>query len=297
VANAVFTTKVNPVYDDLPEIRYHFPSTYLNQAKQAVGDLIVYYEPRREGADLAGHAGRQCYFATARVLRIEPDPARRAHYYAYLTDYLEFTKPVPFKTGDAYFEVGLCKEDGSTNKGRFGRSVRIISSQEFQTICQLGFADSQQLDRKQQPSDALTEEPVESAGRRRMQIMERPFRERAFTRVIQEAYDNTCAMTGLKLINGGGRCEIEAAHIKPVADDGPDSPRNGIALSRTIHWMFDRHFLSISDAGEILVARKYVPEPVRRLLNPDGKVRIPSSPSWQPHRVFLRYHRGLFKGD
>jgi hypothetical protein len=49
VANAVFTTKVNPVYDDLPEIRYHFPKTYLNQALQAVGDWILYYEPGAKG--------------------------------------------------------------------------------------------------------------------------------------------------------------------------------------------------------------------------------------------------------
>ena len=54
MANAVFTTKVNPLYDDLPELRYHFPKTYLGQAEQAIGDLIVYYEPRREGADLSG---------------------------------------------------------------------------------------------------------------------------------------------------------------------------------------------------------------------------------------------------
>jgi putative restriction endonuclease len=104
-------------------------------------------------------------------------------------------------------------------------------------------------------------------------------------------------MTGLKLINGGGRCEIEAAHIRPVEDGGPDSPRNGIALSRTIHWMFDRHFLSISDTGEILVAKKFVPEQIRKMLNNDGKIRVPSSPSYQPHPVFLKYHRDLFKGD
>jgi putative restriction endonuclease len=115
--------------------------------------------------------------------------------------------------------------------------------------------------------------------------------------MIQFEYDNTCAMTGLKLINGGGRCEIEAAHIKPVAEDGPDSSRNGIALSRTIHWMFDRHFLSISDSGEILVAKKFVPEQVCGLLNRDGKIRMPSSPSCQPHPAFLRYHRILFKGE
>lgn len=297
MANAVFTTKVNPVYDDLPEFRYHFPATYLNQVKQTIGDLIIYYEPRREGADLAGSAGRQCYFATARVVRIVEDKSRKHHYYAHMADYLEFTKPVPFKLRGIYPEAALRKEDGSTNKGRFGRSVRILSTEDFQTICRLGFAGAQRPERDGTTRYALNEEPAVSGQPRRMQIMERPFRDAAFTRVIQDEYDNTCAMTGLKLVNGGGRCEIEAAHIRPVSEDGPDSPRNGIALSRTIHWMFDRHFLSISDAGEILVAEKYVPAQVRALLNPDRKVRMPSSRSCQPHPVFLEYHRGLFKGD
>jgi len=105
-------------------------------------------------------------------------------------------------------------------------------------------------------------------------------------------------MTGLKLINGGGRCEIEAAHIRPVDENGPDSPRNGIALSRTVHWMFDRGILSIADNGQILMAKKLVPDPVRRLLNPDGRVILPNDATLKPHRFFLRYHRETrFKGD
>ncbi len=46
VTKAVLTTKVVPTYDDLPEERYHFPRAYLNQLQQAVGDFIIYYEPR-----------------------------------------------------------------------------------------------------------------------------------------------------------------------------------------------------------------------------------------------------------
>ena len=297
VANAIFTTKVNPVYDDLPEFRYHFPSTYFNQVKQTVGDLIIYYEPRREDASLSGRAGRQCYFAMARVVNIEEDKTRSGHYYAHMADYLEFTEPVPFRIDDTFPETALRKEDGSTNKGRFGRAVRIITPLDFQNICRLGFSGTEQFTQDQPTFEMLREEPVEYGLPRRKQIMERPFRDAAFTHIIQEAYDNTCAMTGLKLINGGGRCEIEAAHIMPVAHNGPDSPRNGIALSRTVHWMFDKHFLSISDAGEILVAKKYVPDPIRRLLNPDGRVRMPSLPSRQPHPIYLSYHRNLFKGD
>src|SRR5258708_7763377 len=50
MANAVFTTKPEPSYDDLPELRYHFPSRYLRHAQQALDDWIVYYEPRRRGS-------------------------------------------------------------------------------------------------------------------------------------------------------------------------------------------------------------------------------------------------------
>ena len=106
-------------------------------------------------------------------------------------------------------------------------------------------------------------------------------------------------MTGLSIINGGGRPEVEAAHIRPVGNDhhGPDSMRNGIALSRSIHWMFDRGLLSLDDDYTILVAKDRVPEPVHRLVNPDGRLKLPARPEFRPHPQFLRFHRKtVFKG-
>ncbi len=297
MANAVFTTKINPVYDDLPEVRYHFPRTYYNQARETVGDWILYYEPRREGADLSGTAGRQCYFATARVERIEEDRNRAEHFYAYVSDYLEFPSPVPFRDGSMYYESGLRKPDGSTNKGRFGRALRVLPTEEYRLICQVGFAGAQPITSPKEEM-ALAEEPVEYGRTNRIQLLQRPFRDAAFTHVIQRAYSKTCAMTGLKLVNGGGRCEIEAAHILPVERQGPDSPRNGIALSRTVHWLFDRGIVSISDKGEILVAKGLLPDPIRRMLNPDGLILRPLDSTLRPHPHFLRYHReNIFKGS
>lgn len=297
MANAVFTTKVEPVYDDYPTYHYHFPATYLKQAELAKGDLIVYYEPRREGADLSGTADRQCYFATAKLEVIEPDPARSGYFYARVSEYLEFDTPVPFKIGGFYPESALQKEDGSTNKGRFGRSVRVISSEDFQRIWKLGFSKTEQtISQEKQPSGLAEESIPYLVGRKRI-LSERAFRDEAFKNLIRTAYESTCAMTGLKLINGGGRCEIEAAHIRPVSKDGPDSARNGIALSRTIHWMFDRGILSVLETGEILLARKHVPDPVLRMLNPDGLMRFPNDTAWSPHPAFLKFHReNIFKG-
>lgn len=297
MANAVFTTKVNPVYDDLPELRYHFPKTYLNQAKESVGSFIIYYEPRREGKELSGRAGRQCYFATARVDRLEPDPKNEGHYYAFMTDYLEFTHPVPFREGDFYFESNLRKEDGSTNKGRFGRSIRTIASVDYELIIGRGFPN--QKEDYVRPDEKVNLEIAYDVKREsRTRLVTRTFRDRKFTTVIQEAYHKACAMTGLSILNAKGDCEVEAAHIKPVKDNGPDSPRNGIALTSSIHWMFDEGLFSISDEGEILVFNKLVPDKIRRLLNPDGRIFLPNKPDWKPHSIFLKYHREkVYKGN
>ena len=51
MAKAVFTTKINPSYKDLPELMYHFPKTYLRQATAAIGDWILYYLSKRYGID------------------------------------------------------------------------------------------------------------------------------------------------------------------------------------------------------------------------------------------------------
>ena len=298
MAKGVFTTKVNPTYDDLPEVRYHFPRTYLNQVKATVGDWIVYYEPRRQDSEPSGRGGRQAYFATARVQRIETDPRLENHYYAFVTDFLECENPLPFREEGKYLESSLMKADGSANKGAFGRAVRLISENEYQHMLQLGFAHPPV--RQPEYGDMRVAEELADYKRPIIeQLVSRPFRDVAFTKNIRSVYDSTCAMTGLKLINGGGRPEVEAAHVRPVGNDhnGPDSVRNGIALSRSVHWMFDRGLLSLTDHYEILMVKKLVPDPIKRLLNPDGKVLLPTDLRLRPHPQFLRYHREhIFKG-
>jgi putative restriction endonuclease len=297
MAKAILTTKVRPTYDDLPEARYHFPKTYLNQIERARGDWIVYYEPRRQDDRDSGREGRQAYFALARIADIQPDLRVADHFYAYVTDYLEFPRPVPFREGKQYYEAALFKEDGSTNRGAFGRSVRQLSDAEFELICQVGLART--FDRSVNLADGLQDEQAAYERPIIQQVVNRPFRDAVFARNVRAAYDSTCALTGIQLINGGGRTEMEAAHIRPVGDGhrGTDSVRNGIALCQTVHWMFDRGLVSLNDDCSLLVAEKYVPEPVLRMLNPDKRAVVPVDPAARPHPLFLRYHREhIFKG-
>ena len=128
-------------------------------------------------------------------------------------------------------------------------------------------------------------------------LSRRPFRDRVFSTGIKRAYDNTCAISGLRIINGGGRTEAQAAHIQPVAENGPDSLRNGVALSSTFHWMFDRGLISIDDDYSLLFKRGAIPSNVLSLVNSDRRLRTPDQEIYHPHPRFLEYHRErVFKG-
>ena len=92
---------------------------------------------------------------------------------------------------------------------------------------------------------------------------------------------------------------MQAAHIRPVSDRGPDSVRNGVALSATVHWMFDRGLISIGDPPDypILVANRGLPDAALRLLNEDRRLRLPRNPVFRPAPAYLDYHRkAVFKG-
>jgi putative restriction endonuclease len=299
MAKAVFTTKVVPGYNDLPEARYHFPRTYLNRVRATIGDHVVYYEPRRSSVHLSSIGGRQSYVGVARVTAVIEDNELADHFYALVEDYLDFDRPVPFAEGKHYYESSLQKADGSTNKGSFGRAVRLIPDNEFDGILKAGFAPI--LDERQGSQPDIVPEWSERQTPFERPIVEmtvsRPFRERSFMHNVRAAYSNQCALTGLRLINGGGRPEVQAAHIQPVASKGPDSVRNGLALSGTAHWMFDRGLVSIADDYKILIAKNHVPDDAVRLLNRNGMIFLPKDRTLYPNEVYLKFHRDLiFKG-
>jgi putative restriction endonuclease len=303
MANAVFTTRLSPSYDDVPEERYHFPARYLATARAAVGDWIIYYEPRRAGEGAHVRKGRQAYFAMARIAAITPDANVKDHYYALIESgsYINFVEPVPFRSGDDYYESRAQRDDGGTSKGWFGWSVRPLPAEEFQRIAQAGMTLSLRPYEKPAPElfFGVAEEgvPFEHERPRVEQSLTRPYRDQAFRRIVRDAYENRCAVSGLRLLNGGGRSEVQAAHIKAVEHNGPDSIRNGVALSGTFHWLFDRGLISLDKDHKILRAKGQIPEELLPLFPRDGRLRLPQDERLWPHDEFMRHHRETrFKG-
>ena len=263
-----------------------------------IGDWIIYYEPGRL-TDARRQDGRRSYFATARVDRIEPDPGRPEHYYAFVSGYLEFPRSVPFREGTHFYESKLGRPDGSVNAGTAQNAVRHLSDAEYDLILQSGIARVISTEHtNERYSEGLAEGEQEAFQRPIVeQVVSRRFRDAAFAGAVKHAYNDTCAMTGIRMINGAGRSEVQAAHIRPVAAEGPDSIRNGLALSGTFHWMFDRGLVSVDDDHRMLVAHARVPDTIGRLLNPTERLWVPTRSDFQPNPRFLKYHREhVFKG-
>lgn len=296
MAKGILLHRPDSVYDDLPEARYQFPRRYLSAMEQIKGDWIIYYEPRRGG-------GRMGYNAAARVSDIIPDPNNDQMYIAIIEDgsYVPFELFVPFKDNLTILESRLDGGDGRVS-GLRQNAVRVLSDEDFFRILSRAFdANDAALPRvdleKPAPEKYMVAEDNmsfdhEFVRERVEQTLNRALRDRAFRRTVIAAYDETCALTGLKLINGGGRAEVEAAHIRPVAAGGNDSPRNGIALSGTVHWMFDRGLISLSDDLGLLVSRQVNnPDQIWALANKSRKARPPLDEQMRPHPSFLGWHR------
>lgn len=294
MAKVVFLHRSDSIYDDQLDSQYQFPAQYFGRASQCVGDWIIYLEPSK--------VRKRGYHAVAKVEEIVPDPVRSDIFIALIEPgtYLEFDKEVPFRDVDGYPERGVLNEFGKIS-GRAQSAMRPIAEADFNRIVARGLVESDEFLPRQGvydqdlTADRLFEERspfVFEQERSRVPLLtNRIVRDRAFRRRVLQCYDNRCALTGLKFINGGGRAEAEAAHIRSVEHDGPDSVANGIALSGTVHWMFDRGLLSLSDDLDILISSGVNDrDGLAQLLNKSGKASLPILPSLRPHPRFLKWH-------
>jgi len=293
MAHGVFIHRSDSIYDDVPSEQYQFPRQYLSRVQECVGDWIIYYEPKKV-ADTKG------YFAIAKVREVVPDQHIPNMFLAVIEEgsYLDFGNPVPFHGPLGVVERGVLNQDGRMS-GRAQAAVRPISEADFSRIVALGLlSDDVVLPRVGEVlPTAGFQEPLSpfEAGEVRVRseyLVSRAVRDRNFRRIVLRAYDDRCAMTGLKLINGHGRAEVAAAHIRPVEENGPDLLTNGLAMSGTAHWLFDRGLITLEDDLKILVSRQVNDrDAVHAIVNRSGYLNRPMRAIDRPHPRFLTWHR------
>lgn len=293
MAHAVLIQNPTSIYDDAHGTHYNFPRQYLGMMREVVGDWVIFYE---------GKHGAFGYTHVQRVSGIRPDPSTGGRFYADMDapGMLDFERLVPRRRPDGrMYESAL-----PVSRGNNTAAVRRLSADDFAAIVNEGLREVPDIDahpresplHPSHPSMAPAMEPdgqASFAPDRRAVLTSRPARDAAFARMVRRAYGGRCAISGLRLRNGGGRAEVQAAHVRAVADGGPDVVRNGIALSGTVHWMFDRGLIRVADDHSLLVSHNKVDLPtVERLVNPRMRLMLDEvDPRHHPHPAYLQWHR------
>lgn len=118
-------------------------------------------------------------------------------------------------------------------------------------------------------------------------------RDVAFRNIVLANFGHTCAVTGQRF-HSSHHVEADGAHIIGKDVRGTDDPRNGIALSRSTHWAFDRGIFRISDQYEIVVNPKIADASTDKfpVIEMDRKkIMLPKDQYYWPHPEALAWHK------
>lgn len=160
-------------------------------------------------------------------------------------------------------------------------SAHVNSLDEHSTVSEI-LAALRNLSPEEVPQEE-TESNLESIKREK--------RESAFKQGIYEIYE-CCAVCGFRIEAPDGSHNLEAAHIRPKSQGGPDVLQNGIALCTRHHWAFDSGWFYITTDYDIVVRDKPELAGYDEIEAYDGaSLHVPESNSLRPHPTFLEQRK------
>ena len=120
-------------------------------------------------------------------------------------------------------------------------------------------------------------------------------REARFRLTVIPAYNYTCALTGYRLVTVDSGSIVDAAHIHRFAASRNNDPRNGLALCKNAHWLFDTGLWTLDDDYRVRVATTKFSESGAeglRLKALEGhKIHLPAASQYWPDPVHMAWHR------
>lgn len=109
-----------------------------------------------------------------------------------------------------------------------------------------------------------------------------------FRIAVMDAYDRACSVTGEHSLP-----VLDAAHIRPYAEDGQHDVSNGLLLRSDIHRLFDRGYVTVTPDLRFRVSERlrddYSNGRTYYALQ-DRRVSTPSNPRFAPSRDALEWH-------
>lgn len=117
----------------------------------------------------------------------------------------------------------------------------------------------------------------------------------SFRILVTDTYERHCAVTGEKALPA-----LEAAHIKPVTEDGKHRIDNGLLFRSDIHRLFDSGYVTVTPDYKFKASHRlkddfHNGEEYFRL---DGNnIWLPNASDAKPNREFLEWHSDMvFRG-
>ncbi len=109
-----------------------------------------------------------------------------------------------------------------------------------------------------------------------------------FRVAVTGAYAGACAVSGEHSLPA-----LDAAHIRPFAEEGPHQVANGLLLRADIHRLFDAGYVTVTPEHRFVVSRRLADEWAngRMYYAMDGReIALPSRKTDRPDPALLRWH-------
>ena len=102
-------------------------------------------------------------------------------------------------------------------------------------------------------------------------------RRQGFGIKVRNNYMHRRAICRARICTPNGESLVEGAHIIPWSESKNDDPRNGLALCKTHHWMFDAYLLAIQPDYHIQLSQWLIEE----------REKVENTLVWNKMRILL----------
>lgn len=307
----VLASKPDSAYADT-QTSYEYPAQYrrfFEPLEKGEPMLAIIYEPLARGVGRMAYVGWAALSSPPSLSPRRSAVGRALWEVRYVDRVQEFPNPVPRDILDEPIEQWLRRIEPADRAVRTsGASVRFATFEDARRILELAHAG--ELPAIEYPRLDEHLDPETLTAERATRLVVAVERDAIFRRRVMAAYDYKCSVSGFGIGDlplGRATRLLDAAHIRPVAHDGSDAITNGLALTPTLHRLFDHGLFTIqrrADALVVLTSPHLEPTMITsadrsfRLPLEDGlELRLPASSAAAPSPEQLRFHqRRVFKG-